>query len=621
MKPIVKIGLLALALSGAGAGVWAWQRQPAVAVAKVQLAPAGATLGVAPVVGQAFSPVYDVAEVRRYKLSFLSELAPLDAPEKVPLELAGDLSVTTLSADATGSELAFELAAKVVSELDEAGKSNFERGLALPFFVRLDASGRVEKLGTSKAVPSAVEAVWRSLLASLQFVGGGSGASWTAEEEDVAGKYRAQYSTSTEPRSFVKQKSEYTSLHQPANDASKVRYEIIGAHVRFKFDETRRLTFAQGHEAMKAHAEPPVPSFAAVTDFTMELRETGKADAVALAALRTAFGSAIESTLASGPDARMRRDELDKGALKDVSMLEVWRVIDRTPQGEQEIAERRRARLLLAAHLRQNPEDTSKILQRLRGERADAKELVAILREAGTAEAQQALTELSAVTASNADMRVSAALALGHVERPTPATVEHLQGLTSDTKLRNQAIYSLGSATRHLQAFDPRSSDDLVAYLVRGLDAAQTSEAAVVWLSALGSTANPRALAAIQPRLASPDADIAAAAIWALRLLKVSRADELVAAAMESPRETDRVMAVKVLAFRPASQQAVAVLAARMELDPAPTVRAAVIRETQALFAKNVPLYQALERTAKGDRDPGVREAATRALAAIAARG
>lgn len=620
MKPLLKVSLLTLALTGAGASAWFFYPTPA-AITPPVLGPTTAAPGVAPPITAAFSPVHQPAEIRRYKLGFRSELAPLDEPQKVPLELEGTLSCTTLRADATGAQLAFELSAKVVSEIDPRSKADLERGFAQPFFVRVDAAGRIEALAASKGLPSAAESVWRSLVAALQFVGEGTSASWSAEEEDPAGKYRARYSASTEPRSFVKRKSEYTALHQPANEASRVRYEIVGSEVTFKFDETRRLKFAGGHEEVKAHAEPPVPSFAAVTRFTLELLESGQVAEATLAALRTALGGAFESTLASGPDARMRRDELDKGALRDVSMLEVWRVIDRVARDETELQERKRARLLLAAHLRQHPEDASKVLQRLETQRQDAKELIAVLREAGTPEAQRALVELSGTGFGNPGARVSAALALGHVERPTPTTVEHLQRLTGDAKVKNQAIFSLGSVVRALQTFDPRGSDDGVAYLVRGLDAAKTSEEAAVWLSALGSTGNPRALPAIEARLSSIDADVSAAAIWALRLLNVGRAEELIAKALDSTRETDRAMAVKVLAFRPTSAHTIAALVGRLQHDPAPTVRAAVIRETQALFAKNATLHQALEQAAKADPDPGVRDAATRALATIAARG
>jgi hypothetical protein len=58
-----------------------------------------------------------------------------------------------------------------------------------------------------------------------------------------------------------------------------------------------------------------------------------------------------------------------------------------------------------------------------------------------------------------------------------------------------------------------------------------------------------------------------------------------------------------------------------LDRDPAPMVRVAVIRETQALFAREASLYEAVERAAKADADAGVREAAARAIAAIASRG
>jgi len=571
----------------------------------------------------AFTPAaWQPGERRRYKLTFRSALTPEGTAEQLTLGWTGTLTLTALTVHDGRAELAAVFAGKAETNQDKTAIGDLERGLREPFYPVVAADGTVREVGFSAHTPTAVAAGWKSLLSDLQFAAGSGPGGWSSEEDDTVGRYQARYAPAgapgawNPPGAWKKTKVGYlsTSASQAAGQP-QARYLIEKAEGTFRFDAGARLVGVEAVEKIQTKSEPPIPSFLADTQLSLALEEAGTAAADLVEAARRGRGEARFAALTAGPDERMRRDELDRGALAKVSVPELFANLDagvpRTP-AEQD----RRARVLklLGALLRQHPERAADIEQRARAPKANRNELYEVLRDGGTAEAQDALYRLMKLASLDVQDRTSAEQSLGMVKLPTAATMARLQAAVDDPKLGNQARYSLGSAALRVRATDPAAAAKALRFLLDRLAHATGTDDTVAYLQALGNTADPGMLPELERRIASPKPEVHAAAIFSLRSIDSPRVEDLLAPLAAATDEADRILAVKTLAFRPLTARSEGVLAFRLHEDPSARVREELIRATERLLPRSRVLRDAFDWCAHNDAAPALREAASRAL-------
>lgn len=618
MRTSTKLLVAGLAVALFGGGIWALRPRVPPKLASPTTSLASAHLGVPAVAST--PPLWQIGQQRRYQLDFTSELVPLESKEKIGISWAGQLTLTAIAAADGKTQLAYQFEGSLRGEEDPKARAQLEAGLKLPFYVSHDSLGRVQQFASAVGTPIALENAWKSLISMLEFLPSGDGAGeWTVEQEDPTGRYLAAYSRAPKGGGWLKQKKHYASLNQPATvAASPPTYEVKLSKVEFKLEPGCQLLSVKGEELLVARSQPPIPSFSAQTKFELSfIAPATVAEAPQLSALQLAFRQALPSTMASGANARMKQDEMDQGALANVSVPELFHVVGSVESSDdQGRTERRRANQLLSVLLRQHPERTKDVLRMILSGQGNRGELLEVLRRAGTPEAQDALFSLTQRSASTHAERLSAAQSLSMVTRPTVATVTNLKTMSGDPKLGRQAQYGLGTAARNLLESEPSLADDIIDVLLKRLAAATTTGEVVTCLYALGNAGHPKALGAIEAKLEDPTAEVRQTAIWALRLINGAAIDQILIEAAASPDAGDRIAAVKTLAFRPPSDTAEAVLIRLLSSD-VPSVRQEVISDARSWLQRSPNLRHAFEQCASSDNNLGVKQAAVQALASL----
>lgn len=581
--------------------------------------PSGAVPSAAPSAPIGFSPAaWHAAERRSYRLMFRSRLTPQGSTEAITLGWSGSLALTALTVQNGRTELAAEFTGAAETNQDAKAAAQLNQGLREAFFPILAADGRVSQVGLGAKMPTTVASAWKALLADLQFVTpNNSAGAWTVEEDDPAGRYQASYAPAGEVGAWRKTKSTYLSLHaQDGIGGGQTAYTIEKAEATFRFDPSAHLTGVEASERILTRSEPPIPSFVAETTVTLQLEGSGAATPAALTALAAAKAEARFAALASGPDAKMRRDELDRGALANVSPPELLAHLDAgapTDQAGREL--RAKVLRLLGSLLRQQPAHTIDIERRAQMPRPDRSEMFEILCDAGTPEAQAALVRLTGAPALGPRDRQSAAQSLGTVQRPTAATITYFESLVDRPELGAQAKFSLGSTVARLRTADPALAEKTLAFLLDHLTHAQTPAQTLSYVKALGNSGDPGALDALERQMRSPAVDVHAAAIWSLRSIESPRADDTLTRLAAADDENDRVLAVRTLAFKPLTPAAEVTLSARLRQDPSPRVRQEIIQSAQKSLRQSQPLREAFAFCQQSDASATLRDAAARALA------
>ena len=567
-----------------------------------------------------FSPAaWRSAERRSYRLVFRSVLTPQGSTDQITLGWSGSLMLTALSVRDGRTELAASFTGNAQTNQDAKSTAQLNAGLKEPFFPVLASDGHVEEVGLTAQMPTTVASAWKAILADTQFVTPGHlAATWSVEEDDPAGRYMASYAAAGETDAWRKTKSNYLSLHAQAGlGGEQATYTVERAEGTFRFDPTGHLIGVEANERLLTRSQPPIPSFAAETHIALQLENTAEAAPADLVALGVPRAQARFATLAAGPDAKMRRDELDRGALANVSVPELLANLDAPPPSDQAGHERRaRVRKLLGALLRQQPSHTIDVERRARASaRPDRGELFEILREAGTPEAQAALVRLIGLPALGGRDRGSAAQSLGTVQKPTAETIAYFESLVDSPDLGAQAKLSLGSAQARLRVSDPALASKTLRFLLDRLAHAGGPSQSLAYVQALGNSGDTGALGALEGRIQGSTPELHAAAISSLRSIDSPHAEELLVGLASARDEGDRVLAVRTLAIRPLTPRAEATLAAHLREDPSAPVRQEVLRAAQRLLSQSQALRTAVVLCQQSDASPALRESAARALA------
>jgi hypothetical protein len=566
------------------------------------------------------------AEQRRYRLAFHSVLTPQgvapqgasDQGDQIVMSWTGDLVFTALTVDDDRTQLAAKFIGHAETNQDAKATAELDLGLVEPWFPVVAHDGRVLEVGFTPPMPTAVASAWKAILGDIQFVGSAvASPSWTVEEQDPIGRYRASYAPAGEPATWNKARSGYLTLH-PQSAIAQVAYDVEHHTTVFRFDPVGRLAAVDANERVLTRSAPPIPSFVAETRISLKLAQTTSAAPAVLSALRGTGAQAHFAALASGPDARMRRDELDRGAIANVSVPELLADLDGGVPRDQAGRERRaRVRKLLGAVLRQVAGHTAAIERRARTPRGDRDELFEILRDAGTPEAQAALVRLIELASLTVHDRASAIQSLGMVRQPTPGTVAHLEALIDSADLGAQARFSLASAVARLRASDPSLAAKTTGFLLDRLAQARTSSDTLMYVQALGNTGDAGVLDELGRRSHSPAPEIRSAALWSLRSIESPRAEDLLVGLVATGDEPDRVAIMRTLAFRPLTPRSETLLADHLRDDPSPRVREQVLRVTQAALRRSQPLRDAFDWCKRNDAAAALRDTAARALRAL----
>jgi HEAT repeat protein len=491
-----------------------------------------------------------------------------------------------------------------------ADPPELQAALRVPHFLDFDGDGGLIGLRAPDGTPDFVLQIWKALAASWQLKTAPGPTRWQVEEDDVAGRYLAEYTISG--AQVDKRKLRYVKTF------AVVDYAVARSTARFVLDGQRALDRLDSDELLQARAQGPLPAISGST--RISLRRTDVRSAGQRLAWQRAAAEVPRLTLKPRASTEVRR-ERDRSRIAGRTMPDLLATLhERTATGKRtdELSKEDRDRfgqayLALTSLLRLSPERVPEAAEHVRAGGPLAITMVGALRDAGSSEAQQALAELVGDKKLPQAVRGEVARSMGVVEQPTPETVDRLRTLRNDPSLVVQAHYSLGSNARRLAGLNPDLAVKVVDELAAKLAGASEADQAML-LIALGNSGHRSALPHVQALLNSPSARVRAAGAQAMRRMVGADVDTLLVGLAADADAEVRTSAVDAISERTPNAVLVGRLSRVIAGDPIFRVRSRAVQTAVAWLDVVPDLKAVLHNAASADSSDDIRLMARAAL-------
>jgi HEAT repeat protein len=251
---------------------------------------------------------------------------------------------------------------------------------------------------------------------------------------------------------------------------------------------------------------------------------------------------------------------------------------------------------------------------RIRAGNAASRLLVDGLAAAESGDAQQALVRLMQDEDVDRRVRMRAATGLARVDHPEPTSVRAMFSMLNDPNVAEQAVLGIGSMGRRLR--EQRDLQIEIADTLRKvLQGALTVPKRLEALRAVSNSGNDLLFGDVRPYLAASEATVRARAVEGLRHMQGFEVESTLVDVLRGDPSADVQVAVLQAAqtrgfSKPLSVGVAHALAHSQYED----VRQRAITLARAWQEREPALRAALERTARDDKDPEVRQAAAAAL-------
>ena len=594
-----------LLLVAAGAGVYRWQSGVSGAASSSSAAGSAEARRAAAKTG---------GDHLRYSLTYGTEVVQGGTEPVLELKLSGTLELVLVerTPEAVRYRARYQgtLAASRGQKPEPALAAAMKAGLDRPFYIEQDPRSQLKSLAFERGVMRTAQTLLRSIAGSLQFVRGSSKSNlWQSDELDENGAFVAQYERKEEG-GFSKQKLRYVRSH-----AENVQHRILDSTSRVWLDQAGRVQKVSSGESIGAlSSNPPMPELRATS--TVELKLT----AVDRVQVESAWLDELASFDRMGLDEAGTRasiqTELDRARAGKMAFPDALATLREALAGKKE--QEGTAFNALMAHVRQDSTRVAALVAEIRAGGPLKNQLISVLRDAGTPEAQAALRELLQEQSLEPADRLQIVRGLSRVDQPTSETVATLEGLVDDRALGEQAQLGLGGNVYRLQRSNPELAERALGVVQKRLEAAPNDSARITLLRALGNAGAPTTLSTIEPYLSSPNEALAIAATQALQRIPGPSVDLLLVKQLRqatSPRV--RIQAAETIRYREVTPVLTAALIEAMKSDTDPAVRRAVMDATSQLAFKNMELRQALVAAASNDPSADLRAHAQKLVSAL----
>jgi len=531
------------------------------------------------------------------------------------ITLRGDWVSTVSGESASGYDVAYELEGAHaegtgLGDVRAADVAQLEHHLAERFWVTYQPDGAATRVHFPKDMTDDVRNFLELVATQVQLVRPAAAQrQWTATERDAAGTYFAAYDD-LGAGAILKRKMRYVTLDGTAGPGdSTVAVRVDASEVRFSVDAAGLVDTVAGSEA--THVDAKLGALGLNVDIRIRLdhpRSTRAPDLIG------SFEGA-KPGLDSGPIATQRASDEEMQARHDARLLygvTITDVLDTVHSGHADDKTRER----LEAFMRQHPGDIPRALTFVRAADHDqAATVLQALGAGGTPPAQDAICTVASDDRAPTPLRTEALAALVRTKQPTASTVATLLRLMDapDPALRRQALYMTGTAGNASATRDPQTTARIETDLLARWDRC-SAQTCVDVLAALGNLATPAIVPAVEHALADGNPSVRAAAVSALRRVKVPSADPFIAAAMTGDKDPSvRAAAVFAATFRPVGPLLEA-LSHAIETDAADYVRSAAIEAVAGHIDESPLVEKALASAAAKDPVAGVRRLASQAL-------
>jgi len=548
-----------------------------LAVATALVAAAAGSAAVGPV--QRIQP----GDQSRWSLDFR---ARMEQPSAQPIEIhmiGGWIS--TISAVRDGEYDAqlqlgdVQFAGDAVKGAPPASLKALQTRLSRPFWATYRNDGGLLSMHFFRDVSASDRNLLQMIATELQLVRPNSvRANWTAQERDGAGEYSATY-LMPQPDRILKHKLKYIYTDGVAGASANALHVVIDqSDIAFTIDSNRRVQGVDGTDRVRMDLSPDhAAQLTAITDFHASHLQTARASEL-IGSLERAHGNVIDSPIVTQkPDASVARAEADDRLLAGYT---TEALLDSAfANGSDKTAQWDR----LAALFRRRPEaaDAAAALLIKNGPQ---KIVTNALGAAGSLSAVAALSSLAQNATLAQDLRVDAIVAFVQMQHPMAEAMRGPGYLVNDSNVavRSAARLMSGALSRAGRDEHPVEADAIDATLITLYQTAPDVHEKIDLLGALGNSAGPSVIPAIEEALHDSRVPVRSAAARALRLA--------------SNPDVDRVLANVITS------------------DPDPQVRADAIFATRFRHPLPSPLADALLHAASADETRYIRSDAVAVL-------
>ncbi|MDI1483521.1 hypothetical protein [Polyangium sp. y55x31] len=510
-SPLAALPLLATALLGGGALL---QRACAPSAVSPAAAATAAEASIAP------SARAEASERRVYAVT-LAQHVTVGGETFVETHLEGRISFLPIP----GTNLC---EARLVDPSLEVSGGEAPRGADLrrPILLAYDAEGRLEGVRFDTRTDEASRLLLTSLVSATQYTRD-KGLTWSADEVDGSGTYRADYERKGE-RTVERHKRGYVRMHEGLTPL------VAEGELRIVVDGENGIESATAHEATRTSRKTALGDVAGELRVSLRLVDRAKATRAELSAARALAGAYEEPNMVPPKrDRSASRREMDERRAAGHDLDELRAAFAETDgQPRDEVGQRRATLIHTAGALfRVRPEEAFEAGKRLAASGvtdAEANFLAGGLAAAGTEEAADALADALTSPEASIEARRHSAVSLAMMPVADEHTVAALsKGAAGDDEtLRNLSTMALGAAGRSLAASgDVGEGLDPVADLLARYASATDDVERDMFLAALGNSGDPRTFEVIRGALASPR--LAPTAAYALRFIAMPAVDTL----------------------------------------------------------------------------------------------
>jgi HEAT repeat protein len=508
-----------------------------------------------------------------------------------------------------------------VKDAQPAALSALQARLSRPFWATCRQDGGLLQMHFLRDVSFSDRNILQSIATDLQLVrpepdsvtaGQALPESWTAQERDGAGEYSALYLA--QPGRILKRKLTYLYTDGVAGaPAGSMRISVDQSEITFTMADDQRVQAIDGANRVRMNwSEDKSQQLATTTEFHVGHLQSGQAPELVGSLERAAKQVVDLAIVTQRPDAGTARADADDRLLKGISteaiLAQAFAVKSTHPAQPERLSALFRCRPEAAAQ--------AEILLIRNGSR---KTVTNALGAAGSPSAVTVLGKLARNATLSQELRVDALVAFVQMKHPTRDAMQIPVAMLQDPNAAIQSAARMisGALARQGRAEHSTEADVIDASLLAFYQNATEAHERVELLAALGNSAGPATLPAIEQALHDPADLIRSAAARALRLATDSDADHALASVLvHDAAPTVRADAIFATQFRrPLPSSLTDALLQVVNSDNASFVRSDAIAVLARNLTASPKIGDVLAQVATTDPDPGIRHQAKSAIA------
>lgn len=479
--------------------------------------------------------------------TMLESNAQKQVPSPILFKIAGKLHRKVYEVKNQNAFVGYSLfcSTLLLGEQDKNLVKQFVQALQTEIYVTMTERGIIQKWYFPQSIPGNLCNIVKSLLLNSQvIVPIAAQAEWTTEETDQNGLYRARY-TQKEGRIY-KTKLEYTQtvealkIHS-CKSTNTIDFNVLAGHIKkMAFEENVQYQAMNILTTSKIQIQMDLVSKSNDPTLAASLESKLKKEGYTISSSATIEGQEEINRI-------LWRKQLGNMTWEDFT------------KGLSEAKERKDCADLiykLRAWMQLNPTKLYLVAQKILESKELTPGIYAMISALSSVEphGQDVLVDVIKKRSTQTEYVYEAVQSLAFVSKPTDATLRLFQDLSKnyqDESIRGSALLSLGTLAGRFLENDPAKTALLVYDLEAKLQNPQDKNEKILLIDALGNAGSESSLTHLSPLVQDSDVSIRTSALYALRFIPDTKADELLLNALKDAKDfSTQKSAWEALAYR-----------------------------------------------------------------------